>query len=122
MAQGPPSELLYGIPQGDVILKSAIIAALDDVRANPWLLEYIFAGLMTDSVVKGEHGRLEIDAAKSWFLSTQVHVHMDSPMNEPQFPSISISIGTSSEAEVTLADLHHNTSAVAEVCSKALTP
>ena len=121
----PPSELLYGIPQGEVILKSAIIAALDDVRANPWLLEYIFASLTTDPVVKQEHGKLEIDAAKQWFTSTRVLVRMDTSMDEPVLPCITISIGNSSESEVTLADLHYDTVAttdVAETCIKALTP
>jgi hypothetical protein len=101
-----PSEA-FGIHQGDIILRSAIIAALDDLRANPWLLDFAFASLPRDSLTREEYGQREIDAAKKWFLSTRVPIFMSTMLNEATFPCISITQLESNEAEITHADTHY---------------
>jgi hypothetical protein len=101
-----PSEVI-GIHQSDIIIRSAIIAALDDLRANPWLLDHVFASLPKDSLTRAEYGQREIDAAKKWFMSTRIPVFMTSRIDDPVLPCITISLVESNEAETTLGDTHY---------------
>lgn len=101
-----PNELI-GIHQADLIVRSAIIAAFDDLRANPWLLDAAFASLPQDKLTRDQYGHKEIDAAKKWFLSTRIPVFMSSRVDEPTFPCISITLVESGEAETTLSDTHY---------------
>ncbi len=98
-----------GIFQADVILRSAIVSGLADVRANPWLLDYIFASLKYDTLTRKQYGEKEIDAAKAWFLSHDVPVFMNTRLDDAQFPCISISLSESQETENTLSDVHYDT-------------
>jgi hypothetical protein len=103
---GVPSEA-RGIHQSDLIIRSAIIAAFDDVRANPRLLDFAFASLPSDTLTRAEYGQREIENAKKWFLSTRITVFMSSTLNEPKFPAISITLMESNESDLTLADTHY---------------
>jgi hypothetical protein len=105
----PPSMTteVTGIHQSDVIIRSAIIAAMADVRANPWLLDYVFASLPKDPLTMKEYGEREIDAAKKWFMSTNIPVFMSTRVDEVKLPAISISLLESTEAETTLSDTHY---------------
>jgi hypothetical protein len=103
---GVPSEAI-GIHQSDLIIRSAIIAAFDDLRANPWLLDYAFAQLPKDTLTKDEYGQREIDNAKKWFLNTRIPVFMSTRVDEVSLPAISITLLESVEAETTLADVHY---------------
>lgn len=101
-----PSEIT-GVHQSDVIIRSAIISALDDLRANPWLLDHAFASLPKDTLTKPEYGQREVDRAKKWFMSTRIPVLMSHQINEPTLPCITISLIESAEAETTLSDTHY---------------
>lgn len=96
-----------GVHQSDLIMRSAIIAALEDLRVNTWLLDYVFASLAGDDLTAPEYGRREIEAAKKWFLSTRVNVFMSSALNEPKLPAISITLLESVESDLTLGDVHY---------------
>ena len=103
------SEVL-GIHQSDVIIKSAIIAGLADLRARTWLLDGIFASLPRDPLTMSQYGEKEVQRAKKWFLTTDIPVFMDYRPGESKLPCISIQLGESSEAENTLADTHYQPS------------
>lgn len=97
----------FGIFQSDVVLRTALIAALNDIKKNPWLLDYVFAQLPADPLTNqdphyGEKGKEE---AKKWFLSTDIPVIMADMPDEPIIPSITISLVQSDPAEDTLGDL-----------------
>jgi hypothetical protein len=98
-----------GIHQSDVILRTAIITALNDLRANPWLLEYVFASLVKDDLTVSEYGQKEIDRAKEWFKKTNIPVIYTISVNDPKFPCISIQLVASQEVEQegTLGDVHY---------------
>lgn len=96
----------FGIAQTDVILRTALIAGLNDIRRNPWLLDYCFAQLPADELTNrdphyGERGKEE---AKKWFLNTDIPVIMADLPDEPIIPSITISLVSSEPAEDTLGD------------------
>jgi hypothetical protein len=96
-----------GIHQSDVIMRTALVMAIADLRARPWLLEYVFASLIDDLETAHIYGEKERQKAKEWFLNTDIPVVMDYRMDDIEGTCISISLVESSEAEVTLADVHY---------------
>lgn len=104
-----PNTKAYGIFQSDVIIRSAIMAALTHLRQNPWLLDYVFASLLKDPLTEQAYGAKEVANAKAWFLATDIPVIMDTRIGEPKLPAISIGLVESKETEATLADKHYDT-------------
>lgn len=105
----PPSlTKAIGIHQSDVIIRSAIQVALADLRANPWLLDYVFASLPQDPVTWKEYGEKSVQAAKDWFLKTNIPVVITPVIDESSWPKITLTLVESSEAinETTLGDVH----------------
>jgi hypothetical protein len=100
-----------GIFQSDVIIRSAIMAAIRDLRLNPWLLDYVFASLLNDplirELIKSDFPEKEIEQARRWFLGNEIVVFMSHAIVEPKFPCVTISLVESSEQEATLADVHY---------------
>lgn len=98
-----------GIHQSDIIIRSAIIAAIADLRANPWLLNYAFASLARDTLTMKTYGEQEIAQAIKWFTKTNISVVMNVTPNEVKFPIISITLLSSNEVEQegTLSDTHY---------------
>lgn len=97
-----------GIHQSDIIIRTALIKGIEDIRANPWLLDYIFASLKYDTVTKNQYGEKEMDVAKKWFLSTDIPIFMNTRLDDAQFPCISIALAESNELENTLGDVHYD--------------
>lgn len=97
-----------GIFQSAVIIRSAMQAALQDLRANPFLLDYAFASLAQDELTadKNGYGEQQIERAKQWFLAqTKIPVVMNTRYGDPYFPCISIELRESIEDENTLGDM-----------------
>jgi hypothetical protein len=95
-----------GIFQSDVIIRTALIKALDDVRKNPWLLDFAFASLLDDDLTSSEYGAAEIEKAKEWFLSTDIPVAMAYRFDQITTPLIALSLEDSGEGATTLGDVH----------------
>lgn len=98
----------YGILQSDVLIRSAIVQAIYELRANPWLLDYCFAYLRYDDLTKEAYGPKEIEEAKKWFLSTNIDVRLAELAEEPKFPMINIQLSESQEDRATLGDVHYD--------------
>jgi hypothetical protein len=96
-----------GIHQSDIIIRSAIIAGIADMRANPWLLDIVFASLAQDKLTMGDYGEQEIAQAKKWFLKTDIPVFMNTRIDEAKLPAISIALQESVEQQATLGDVHY---------------
>lgn len=105
----PPSELM-GIHQSDIIIRTAIIAGLADLRANPQLLEYVFASLPRDPLTYREYGEHEIQSAKDWFMSQEIPVYLNTRMEDSRPPCITIAVQSSTESASTLGDVHYQPS------------
>lgn len=99
-----------GIFQSDILIRGAIIAAIQDLRAKPWLLGYVFAGLPRDKLTAEKYGGNEVARATEWFMNTKLPVHMDTNLKEDSFPCITITLSNSNEveAESTLGDVHYH--------------
>lgn len=101
-----PMEAL-GIFQSDVIIRTAIVAALADLRVNPQLLDYVFASLPADEKTRRDYGEKSVAAAKKWFLNNKIEVAMVPVMDKAKAPIITIKLLDSNEAETTLGDIHY---------------
>jgi hypothetical protein len=100
------SEIL-GIFQGDLIIRTAIIEAINDLRRNPYLLDYVFASLPVDTLTAKEYGAQDVAKAKDWFQKTNVFTYLSININEVKFPCISINLVSSTEEENTFSDTHY---------------
>ncbi len=96
-----------GIFQSDIIIRSALVEGMDDLRRNPWLLSYCFANEAQDSLTRARYGERDIAEATRWFQNNAVSVRMIPIGNEAKAATISIKLVSSSEAEVTTADTHY---------------
>ena len=105
----PTQTNIAGIHQSDIIIRTAIIAGLADIRAKPWLLNYVFASLPKDPLTWKEYGEKNVLEAKKWFLETHVPVKLVPVLNELEIPSITITLMDSSEVvpETTIGDIHY---------------
>lgn len=105
----PPSMTnTLGIHQSDVIIRTAIVESIKDLRANPWLLDYVFSSLAKDEITSHQYGEQSIQRAKKWFQSTHIYVSMVPNLDEAKLPSISIKLLSSGEIESTLGDIHYD--------------
>jgi hypothetical protein len=104
------NSLVPGITQSDILLKTGIEAAIKDIKANPWLLDFIFNGLNQDLISSNVYGQKEVDAAKYWFLHNDINVQLAWTLNQPKVPCFSILLESSVEAESTIGDINDLTS------------
>ncbi len=98
---------IKGIFQSDVVIRAAVIRAMELVRESPDLLGYIFRSLAEDELTRDEYGDRQIEMARDWFLKTEVPVFMNFRVSEEYLPCITISLQESVEAEQTHGDIHY---------------
>lgn len=102
--------LAQGVFQGDVIIRTALVEGLAELRRRPYLLDYVFNSLRNDPVTQRVYGAKIADAGRNWFLATDVPVVLDfAAQQPPEATMVSIALVDSTEAEKTLAQLHHDT-------------
>lgn len=99
---------LHGFFQGDILIRSALIQGLADLRANPELIDAAFSFLERDEMTKNVYGQKEADKAKKWFMDNNVPVVMTPGENGAGLPCISVQLGSSVAAETTLGDVHYD--------------
>lgn len=96
-----------GIFQSDVIIRTMLVKALEDLRKNQWLLDYIFVSLAKDTTTLEEYGQKQMAEAKRWFLKTNVSVYHTLSLTAPEFPAITVSLVESGQADKQLGDVHY---------------
>lgn len=99
----------FGIFPSDLVLRSALIAAIKDLRAKPWLLRYCFNYLLLDPLTKETYGQAEVNRAIEWFMKHDIPVFLSIRTDDVKMPCLSISLVNSSEAEETLGDINYQT-------------
>src|SRR6266700_2125388 len=102
-----------GIIPGDLVLKTAIEAALTDLRNNPFLLDYLFNWYPLDDLSANapfKYGDTERARAKKWFLEHEIFVSINTRTDDLKFPMFSIGLQSSQEAEMTLGDVDYEIS------------
>lgn len=98
-----------GLFQSDIIIRTGIVAALQEMRAHRWLLDYIFAQLPQDGLTYKQYGIAEAEKFKKWFLETEINVRMNYDLlQNPKFPCISIALVESTEDKSPLGDKNYD--------------
>ena len=115
------SSELTGIFCGDIIIRSALIEGIADLRRNPYLLPFVFASLKYDELTKKEYGVKEINQGCKWFLKTEIPVAFSARIDKPKFPIVTISQMDSSEQEMTFSDTHYTPQEDSSLFDPALT-
>lgn len=98
---------IKGIFQGDVVVRAAIIRAMDLVRDDPDLLNSVFESLTEDDVTRDTYGEAQVKLARDWFMETNIPVFMNFRVAEEAIPCITISLQESQEADQTHGDVHY---------------
>lgn len=100
----PTTLKTFGIMQSDIIIRTALVAALQDMRDNPWLLDYVFAWMIRDDQTAAQYGQMQVMEAKRWFMKTELPIYNNLMTEPPKLPSITISLLGGGETDVTLGD------------------
>lgn len=84
----------------DLILLRVFKEAMINIRANPWILDFIFERLIEEQTdLQLLYGQREINRAKSWFLKNNIDVRLAYNLDGIQFPCIAIELLTSNESK-----------------------
>lgn len=84
----------------DILIKSMLEAAINDYRANSWILEDVFSGLAADPLAAPEAGWKEVQAAINWFQKTNIPILLQHRIGDaPRIPCISIAYQPSREMQ-----------------------
>jgi len=97
-----------GIFQGAIIIRSAIIKALQELREDPTLIRDALASLPQDVLTSKRYGEKTLDECVRWFTSTNVPVKLGLTLTQLTSPCISVELSSSDEAESTLGDTDYN--------------
>lgn len=101
-----PTTLAPGIYQGGTIVRTALVAALQDLRDNPEFLEFAFASLVQDSLTQEQYGDKVLEQAIEWFLAAEVAVVTAPGMNDAKMPCIVVELTEGLPDNETLGDVH----------------
>jgi len=100
------STACFGIFPADIVVRTAVIESFDELRAQPWLLDFAFQALLNDDLTRAEYGETLLEEAKNWFLENDVKVTLGYKINNISVPHVAIWMGEQSEAESTTGDTH----------------
>lgn len=104
-----PIPCITGMFQGDLIIKTCIELAFEDIKKQPWLIEDIFGSLIENPYLRAKYGMKEIERAKEYLLNNDIPIYMRHRIDKQEIPCITISIGQSTEDRslATLGDQSH---------------
>ncbi|WNM70343.1 hypothetical protein [Myxococcus phage Mx1] len=97
-----------GIFQSDILIRTAVVQGLEELRRKPWLVDYVMAWLISDDLTRSQYGEEELQKAKSWLLNNNVTVSMSTRIDVPEMPCIGIELVDSAEQNATLGDIHYS--------------
>jgi hypothetical protein len=86
-----------GLFQADAVLKKSIELGLEDLRSNPWLLDYMLEDFVRNNYLKEAYGQKQIDACKEWFINNKIEVVIGYHGDKTKTPAVSIILGPSPE-------------------------
>ncbi len=99
-----------GIFQGDVVVRTAILEGLRDLKAHPEFLEFCYSYLVQDDLTKSVYGEAELKNAIEWVLKQDIPVIDALGFNEVKLPCITLELMEGTEQAATLGDTHYKVS------------
>lgn len=106
VALDPNSTSSQGFFQGELVVLTAIKAALADVRQNPWLIDFAFVSLTQDPLLAAQYGQADVDAAKKWFAANDIQVRNTPLVDKSNLPCVTVQLNTQNETEQALGDVN----------------
>ena len=100
----PIQTLAHGIIQSDTIIRSALVAGLQELRTQPDLIDYALCSLPQDTLTNETYGQSEVDRARAWFLSTKISVLSARRLDTKELPCLTVTLLRSNETRNTLGD------------------
>lgn len=94
----------YGFHATDITVRTAILAAFDDLRANPYLLDLCLGWLMTDQLTSRYYGEKELLSLKEWFLNNEVVVTTGYSPDTAKLAHVTIWLAEQSERQKNIGD------------------
>lgn len=89
-----------GVLPSDIVIKTAIEAALADLRKNNWILDDVFGDLGEDRLSQHDYGWKFVQRAKEWFLNNNIEVYQQARIDTPKIPCITVvNMGTAEKLE-----------------------
>ncbi len=104
------SNYCLGIYPGDIIIRTALLTGLADLRKNPFLLDFVFQSLLRDPITKNYYGEGELEVCKQWFLDNEIPITLGYHADSAKLPHITIWLGDQQEADKILGDIHDKSS------------
>lgn len=97
----------YGLSPVDAMIKTAIELAVEDLTANPWIIEHMFSSFIENPILEKKYGWKEIARAKEFMTKNKIHYFMKHRHDKMEFPCVTIALGRSDEdkALATLGDV-----------------
>lgn len=100
----PIQTVSHGIIQSDTIIRSALVAGLQELRTQPDLIDYALCSLPQDTLTNETYGQSEVDRARTWFLSTKVPIFNARRLDTKELPCVTVTLLRSNETRNTLGD------------------
>ncbi len=98
-----------GLSFSDLVVRSAIIVGLQELRTRPDWIDYAFEGLVADELTADKYGTEERDRAKAWFLRTKIPVVAAQRLQSVETPTVvTVLMQQDVEANNKLDDRHYD--------------
>ena len=79
-----------GMSVTDVLLKTVLQIGLDDLKANPYLVQDALSGLVSNPLLAKKYGQNEVDNAKNWIQNNKIEISFKYRNDKDNYPCISI--------------------------------
>lgn len=99
-----------GIFQTPIIVRSAIIKSLQELREDPTLIEDALASLPQDDLTAKRYGDKTVAECVDWFTKTNVPVKLGLAITQLTSPCISVELSGGDETESTIGDVNYTAS------------
>jgi hypothetical protein len=99
-----------GIFQTPIIVRSAIIKSLQELREDPTLIEDALACLVQDDLTAARYGEKTVAQCVEWFTKTNIPVKLGLSLTQLTSPCISVELSGGDETEATLGDVNYTPS------------
>lgn len=86
-----------GIFQTDLIFFTAIQSALADIRKNLYLVDDMYACLLSDPLLYEKYGQKELEKLKNFIKNVNIEVSISHRIEQAKFPAIAIELGSGNE-------------------------
>lgn len=100
------SQVIYGLFPSDIILRTAIVQGLTEIKAQPGLLDFLLQALLKDTLTLKQYGEKELNDLKDWITSNEIAVTMGYHINQVKGPHIAIWLGNQEETQQIFGDVH----------------